>query len=241
MADKLRCIVVDDEPIGKELIVGFVQTIPFLELRASFEDPIEALTYLQSNETDIIFSDIQMPKINGINLIRSLTKPPLIIFITAHRDFALDGFENGVVDYLIKPVAYDRFLKAVNRAKERADSAKISTVPESLKPELSSSDHIFVKVNGKLVKVTLKDILYIEALGDYLKIVTSSESLTTLATLKSMEDILLPLKHFRIHRSFIVKISAIKSISGNTAELNNGKVIPIALTKKEDLFNLLGI
>ncbi|NHQ68907.1 LytR/AlgR family response regulator transcription factor, partial [Elizabethkingia miricola] len=176
----------------------FVQTIPFLELRASFEDPIEALTYLQSNETDIIFSDIQMPKINGINLIRSLTKPPLIIFITAHRDFALDGFENGVVDYLIKPVAYDRFLKAVNRAKDRADSAKISTVPESLKPELSSSDHIFVKVNGKLVKVTLKDILYIEALGDYLKIVTSSESLTTLATLKSMEDILLPLKHFRI-------------------------------------------
>ncbi|MCT4084705.1 response regulator transcription factor [Elizabethkingia anophelis] len=241
MADKLRCIVVDDEPIGKELIVGFVQTIPFLELRASFEDPIEALTYLQSNETDIIFSDIQMPKINGINLIRSLTKPPLIIFITAHRDFALDGFENGVVDYLVKPVAYDRFLKAVNRAKERADSAKMVISTGSLKLELPSADYIFVKVNGKLVKVTLKDILYIEALGDYLKIVTSSESLTTLATLKSMEDILLPLKHFRIHRSFIVKISAIKSISGNTAELNNGKVIPIALTKKDELFSLLGI
>jgi len=237
MADKLRCIVVDDEPIGKELIVGFVQTIPFLKLSASFEDPIEALTYLQSNEIDIIFSDIQMPKVNGINLIRSLTKPPLIIFITAHRDFALDGFENGIVDYLVKPVAYDRFLKAVNRAKDRADL--VST--ESLKPELPSAEYIFVKVNGKLVKVILKDILYIEALGDYLKIVTPTESLTTLATLKSMEDVLLPLKYFRIHRSFIVKINAIKSISGNTAELNNGKTIPIALTKKDELFSLLGI
>ena len=98
MNDKLRCIVIDDEPIGRELIVDFVKTIPFLELQASYEDPIDALAYLQSNEVDIVFSDIEMPKINGIDLIRTLTKPPSIIFITAHRDFALEGFENGVVD-----------------------------------------------------------------------------------------------------------------------------------------------
>ncbi|PWN59184.1 LytR/AlgR family response regulator transcription factor [Chryseobacterium oncorhynchi] len=239
MSEKLRCIVIDDEPIGKELIVDFVKTIPFLELQASYDDPIDALTYLQSNEVDIIFSDIQMPKISGIDLIRSLTKPPSIIFITAHRDFALEGFENGVVDYLVKPVAYDRFLKAVNRAKERMQTASKTEVssPEAPNPV----DRIFIKVNGKLVKVILDDILYVEALGDYLKIVTDTESFTTLATLKSMEDILVPPKFFRVQRSFIVKMTSIKSVSGNVIELNNGKAITIATTKKDELFSLLGI
>ena len=239
MSEKLRCIVIDDEPIGKELIVDFVKTIPFLELQASYDDPIDALTYLQSNEVDIIFSDIQMPKISGIDLIRSLTKPPSIIFITAHRDFALEGFENGVVDYLVKPVAYDRFLKAVNRAKERMQTASKTEVssPEAPNPV----DRIFIKVNGKLVKVILDDILYVEALGDYLKIVTDTESFTTLATLKSMEDILIPPKFFRVQRSFIVKLVSVKSVSGNVIELNNGKAITIATTKKDELFSLLGI
>ncbi|MGU3377604.1 LytR/AlgR family response regulator transcription factor [Chryseobacterium sp. M5A1_1a] len=239
MNDKLRCIVIDDEPIGKELIVDFVKTIPFLELQASYDDPIDALTYLQSNEVDIIFSDIQMPKISGIDLIRSLTKPPSIIFITAHRDFALEGFENGVVDYLVKPVAYNRFLKAVNRAKERMQTASKTEISSPGTP--NPVDRIFIKVNGKLVKVILDDILYVEALGDYLKIVTDTESFTTLATLKSMEDILIPPKFFRVQRSFIVKLLSVKSVSGNVIELNNGKAITIATTKKDELFNLLGI
>lgn len=239
MNEKLRCIVIDDEPIGKELIVDFVKTIPFLELKASYDDPIDALTYLQSNEVDIIFSDIQMPKITGIDLIRSLTRQPSIIFITAHRDFALEGFENGVVDYLVKPVAYNRFLKAVNRAKERI---QIASKTETAAPEIPNKvDRIFIKVNGKLVKIILDDILYVEALGDYLKIVTDTESFTTLATLKSMEDILIPPKFFRVQRSFIVKLISVKSVSGNVIELNNGKAITIATTKKDELFSLLGI
>lgn len=244
MNEKLKCIVIDDEPIGKELIVDFVKTIPFLELQASYEDSMEALVYLQSNEVDIIFSDIQMPKINGIELIRSLSKQPSIIFITAHRDFALEGFEDGVVDYLVKPVAYNRFLKAVNRAKERIQGAVISSKTETPKPEESSKasvDRIFIKVNGKLVKVILSDILYGEALGDYLKIVTDTESFTTLATLKSMEDLLVPPMFFRVQRSFIVKLTAIKSVSGNVIELNNGKAITIASSKKDEMFSLLGI
>lgn len=239
MTEKLRCIVIDDEPIGRELIVDFVKTIPFLELQTSYEDPIDALAYLQSNEVDIIFSDIEMPKINGIDLIRTLTKPPAIIFITAHRDFALEGFESGVVDYLVKPVAYSRFLKAVNRAKERIQT---SAKTKSTSPEIDSSpERIFIKVNGKLVKVILEDILYAEALGDYLKIVTDTETFTTLATLKSMEDILVAPAFFRVQRSFIVKITSIKSVSGNIIELNNGKTITIALNKKDELFNLLRI
>lgn len=240
MNDKLRCIVIDDEPIGRELIVDFVKTIPFLELQASYEDPIDALAYLQSNEIDIVFSDIEMPKINGIDLIRTLTKPPAIIFITAHRDFALEGFENGVIDYLVKPVAYSRFLKAVNRAKERIQAPAPKT--KTAAPENDSSlERIFIKVNGKLVKVILDDILYAEALGDYLKIVTAAETYTTLATLKSMEDILVAPNFFRVQRLFIVKLTSIKSVSGNVIELNNGKSITIALNKKEELFNLLRI
>lgn len=240
MNEKLRCIVIDDEPIGRELIVDFVKTIPFLELQSSYEDPIDALTYLQSNEVDIVFSDIEMPKINGIDLIRTLTKPPSIIFITAHRDFALEGFESGVIDYLVKPVAYNRFLKAVNRAKERIHASS-HPIKNASQENDHSPERIFIKVNGKLVKVILNDILYVEALGDYLKIVTSTESLTTLATLKSMEEILGIPKFFRVQRSFIVKITAIKSVSGNIIELNNSKTITIALNKKEELFNLLRI
>ncbi|WP_336719028.1 LytTR family DNA-binding domain-containing protein [Chryseobacterium mucoviscidosis] len=240
MNDKLRCIVIDDEPIGRELIVDFVKTIPFLELQASYEDPIDALAYLQSNEVDIVFSDIEMPKINGIDLIRTLTKSPSIIFITAHRDFALEGFENGVVDYLVKPVAYSRFLKAVNRAKERIQTP-VPKTKAAVSENDSSPERIFIKVNGKLVKVILDDILYAEALGDYLKIVTTAETYTTLATLKSMEDILVAPNFFRVQRSFIVKLTSIKSVSGNVIELNNGKSITIALNKKDELFSLLRI
>lgn len=239
MSDKLRCIVIDDEPIGRELIVNFVESIPFLELLISFEDPIEALTYLQSNKVDLVFSDIEMPKINGIDLIQTLTKPPAIIFITAHRDFALEGFENGVIDYLVKPVAYSRFLKAVNRAKEIIQIPAKTNI--SVSESNSTSERIFIRVNGKLVKVMLDDVLYVEALGDYLKIVTASETFTTLATLKSMEDILVPPNFFRVQRSFIVKVTSIKAVSGNVVELNNGKSITVALNKKDELFDLLRI
>lgn len=231
---KLSFIVVDDEPLGKELIVGFAQSVPFLEFKAAFEKPMEALAYLQTNEIDIVFTDVQMPGISGIELISSLTNPPLTIFITAHRDFALDGFENGAVDFLVKPVAYSRFLKAANRAKDRISVGKKDESKESL-------DKIFIKVNGKLVKILLNEILYIEALGDYLKIVTVSESFTTLGTLKSMEEILVPPSFLRVQRSFIVSISSIKSISGNIIELNNGKSISIASIKKDELLRLLGI
>lgn len=236
MNKKLCCVVIDDEPIGKDLIVNFVNTVPFLDLKASFEDPVEALSYLYSNTIDIIITDINMPKISGIDLIRSLPEQPAIIFITAHRDFALEGFENGVVDFLVKPVAYDRFFKAVSRAREKILSSNREDIPDK-----NVLNRIFIKANGKLVKIILDDIIYIEALGDYLKIVTNTESYTTLATLKSIESILIPPIFLRIQRSFIVKISAIKSVSGNIIELNNNKTITIASNKKDELFNLLGI
>jgi len=232
--EKLVCIVIDDEPIGREVIETFVRDIPFLRLSASFGDPVEALTYLQDNSVDIVFSDIQMPKINGMELLRSLLHPPLVIFITAHRDFALDSFEAGVTDYLIKPVRFDRFLKAVNRVKDRISAQE--AIP--LQP---STDKIFVKSEGKLIKILLSEILYVESQGDYLKIVISSASYMTQLTLKSMDEILNQPNFFRVQRSFILNLEAVRSINGSTVELINGKSISIAVNKKEELFALLGI
>lgn len=234
--NKLICIVIDDEPLGREVIETFVKEIPYLELTASFEDPVEALIYLQNNMVDIVFSDIQMPKISGMELLRSLVHPPVVIFITAQRDFALDGFEAGVTDYLVKPVRFDRFLKAVSRAKERISVSQVATMQHQV-----HSDRIFIKSEGKLVKILFDEILYIEAQGDYLKIVIPSESFTTQLTLKSMEEVLNLPTFFRVQRSFILNLEAVRSVNGNTVELTNGKSISIALNKKEELFSLLGI
>lgn len=233
--EKLRCIVLDDEPIGREIIENFVKEIDFLELVDSFEDPVKALMFLKNNNVDLIFSDIQMPKINGLDLVKSLENPPVIIFITAHRDFALDGFETGATDYLVKPVRFDRFLKAVNKAKDYISLKQNSTVHQV------NSDRIFIKSDGKLTKILLDEILYVEAQGDYLKIVIQNETYTTLATLKSMDEVLTLPKFFRVQRSFIINLEAIRSLSGNMVELVNGKSISIALNKKEELFQLLGI
>jgi len=233
--EKLTCIIIDDEPLGKEVIETFVKDISFLSLSASFEDPLEALVYLQHNTVDIVFSDIQMPKINGMELLRSLLHPPVVIFISAHRDFALDGFEAGVTDYLIKPVRFDRFLKAVNRAKDRISASHIPVIQQP------TADKIFVKSEGKLVKILLSEILYVEAQGDYLKIVIASASFSTQLTLKSMDEILNQPNFFRVQRSFILNLEAVRSINGNTVELIDGKSISIATNKKEELFALLGI
>lgn len=233
--EKLHCIIIDDEPLGRDVIESFVQEIPFLSLTKSFGDPTEALLYLQNNTVDIIFSDIQMPKINGMELVKSLSNPPVIIFITAHRDFALDGFDTGATDYLVKPVRFDRFLKAVNRAKDYIALKQIPSIQQV------NTDRIFIKSEGKLIKILLDEILYVEAQGDYLKIVIDSETYTTQATLKSMEEILTLPGFFRVQRSFILNIEAIRSVNANMAELINGKTISIALNKKDELFSLLGI
>lgn len=233
--EKLRCIVLDDEPIGREIIENFVKEIDFLHIVDSFDDPVKALMFLENNKVDIIFSDIQMPKISGLDLVKTLENPPVIIFITAHRDFALDGFETGATDYLVKPVRFDRFLKSVNKAKDYISLKHNSTVHQV------NSDRIFIKSDGKLTKILLDEILYLEAQGDYLKIVIDNETYTTLATLKSMDEVLTLPKFFRVQRSFIINLEAVRSLNGNMVELVNGKSISIALNKKEELFQLLGI
>ncbi|MDM1072061.1 response regulator transcription factor [Empedobacter brevis] len=230
---KLSCIILDDEPLGREIIEHFSSKISFLDVKKSFEDPIEAMLFLQEHTIDLLITDINMPQINGIELVQSLRHPPAIIFVTAHRDFALDGFDSGAIDYLVKPVRFERFLTAVNRVKERQK--------EVYDTETVVRDFIFVKANGKLEKIIFNEIIYIEAQGDYLKIVTKNEHFVTLSTMKSFEEHLLIPEFLRVQRSFIVNVSAIQSFSGHTIELDNGKSISISVSKKEELFKILGV
>ncbi|WP_314060814.1 LytTR family DNA-binding domain-containing protein [Empedobacter brevis] len=230
---KLSCIILDDEPLGREIIEHFSSKISFMDVKKSFEDPIEAMLFLQEHTIDLLITDINMPQINGIELVQSLRHPPAIIFVTAHRDFALDGFDSGAIDYLVKPVRFERFLTAVNRVKERQK--------EVYDTETVVRDFIFVKANGKLEKIIFAEIIYIEAQGDYLKIVTKNEYFVTLSTMKSFEEHLVIPEFLRVQRSFIVNVSAIRSFSGHTIELDNGKSISISVSKKDELFKILGV
>jgi len=233
--EKLNCVIIDDEPLGRDVVESFVKEISFLQVLATFEDPVEALLFIRDHPVDLVFSDIEMPKLNGLELVRALGNTLVVIFITAYRDFAIDGFDTGATDYLVKSVRFDRFLKAVSKAKDYLDLKRASSIPKVNK------DHIFIKSDGKLIKILLTEMLYVEAQGDYLKIVTPSAIHSTQVTLKAMEETLTLPKFFRIQRSFILNLEAIKSVNGHMVELLNGKSISIALNKKEEFFALLGI
>ena len=231
----ISCIIIDDEPLAREIIETFVKDIPFLQLVNSFGDSLEALLYLQDNDVDIVFSDIQMPKINGIELVESLSNPPVIIFITAHRNFAIDGFESGVTDYLVKPVRFERFLKAVNKAKDYL-KLKLDSSNDQI-----NADRLFIKSEGKLIKILIDEIEFIEAQSDYIKLVVSGEIYMTQMTLKSMAEILKSPKFFKVQRSFIINLETVRSVNGHVVELNSGKKITISPNNKEELFSRLGI
>ncbi|MBP7499223.1 MAG: response regulator transcription factor [Chryseobacterium sp.] len=233
--EKINCIIIDDEPLGRDLVESFAKEISYLNILGIFENPLTALSFLEENPVDLVFSDIEMPKINGLDFLRTLENPPVFIFITAYREFALDGFDTGATDYLVKPVRFDRFLKAVQKAKKHIDLKKNSS---NLQNE---NDKIFIKSEGKIIKILLSEILYIEAQGDYLNVMTTSEIYSTQMTLTSMEDSLQNKKFFRVQRSFILNLDFVRSIHGNMVELLNGKSISVSVNKKEELCKLLGM
>lgn len=233
--NKINCIIIDDEPLGRDVVESFAKEVSYLNILETFENPVEAMIFVKENPVDLIFSDIEMPKINGLELLRTLENPPVFIFITAYREFALDGFDTGATDYLVKPVRFDRFLKAVQKAKDYLDLKKKSGT------SLEHHDKIFIKSEGKIIKILLSEIIYIEAQGDYLNVVTSSDVYSTQMTLSAMEESIKDEKFLRIQRSFILNLNFVRSIHGNMVELLNGKSISISVNKKEDLFRLLGM
>lgn len=233
--EKINCIIIDDEPLGRDLVESFAKEVSYLNILGIFENPLTALSFLEENPVDLVFSDIEMPKINGLDFLRTLENPPVFIFITAYREFALDGFDTGATDYLVKPVRFDRFLKAVQKAKNHIDLKRNSSNSQN------ENDKIFIKSEGKIIKILLAEILYIEAQGDYLNVMTTSEIYSTQMTLTSMEENLQNKKFFRTQRSFILNLEFVRSIQGNMVELLNGKSISVSVHKKEELYKLLGM
>ncbi|MCF8243346.1 MAG: LytTR family DNA-binding domain-containing protein [Melioribacteraceae bacterium] len=231
--NKIRCLVVDDEPLAANVIKSYIEKVDMLELVAICSNAVETFNKLNSSKIDLIFLDIKMPQISGMELMKSLTNPPQIILTTAFRDFAVESYEHGVIDYLLKPISFERFLKAIGKITLNQQSASILTAPE-----VSKQEFIFVKSNKKQVKVALDKILYIEGLKEYLQIITTTEKIISYLSLTYMIEKLPSDKFIRVHRSYIISINKIKSYSA--AEITMpGKTIPIGNHYKQTTLKML--
>lgn len=223
----LKCLVVDDEPLARSLISDYVNKVPYLQLVGVAENAINAIRFLRENHIDLLFLDIQMPELTGINMLKVLQKKPMVIFTTAYSEYALESYELDVVDYLLKPITFERFLKATEKAIQRALGIEVPTVTISAEPSF-----VFVKDGTKLIKVMLKDILYVEGLKDYVTLHTTDQKIVSLQRLKTLEEQLPEDQFIRIHNSFIVSLNAIHSI--RKGEVQVGKVrLPISDSYKK--------
>jgi DNA-binding LytR/AlgR family response regulator len=211
----IKCIIVDDEPLAISLLENYIREISFLEMVFSSENPIEALEYIQNNEADLVFLDIQMPELTGINFMKILGDKMKYILTTAYSEYALEGYEHHIVDYLLKPISLERFRKSAIKAQERFSLGK------------QEQNHFFVKSSGKQHKVNFADILYIESIRDYVNIKTADEEFIVLDTLKSMEQQLPENFFVRVHKSFIVNLNHIKNIGTKKIIINPEYEIPI--------------
>jgi DNA-binding LytR/AlgR family response regulator len=235
---KIRCLVIDDEQPARDILQKHIEGVEALELAGLCHNAVEALSFLQSNSVDLLFLDIQMPHILGTNFIRTLKNPPKVIFITAYRKYAVEGFELDAVDFLMKPVSFDRFLKAVNKVLHLNLESK---VPEAEKMEAAkepAQPFLYVRSDRKMVKVLFNDILYIEGLRDYIRIFTTSKAIVTKHLLASLEEMLPADGFLRIHRSYIVSIHKIESYNADTIEIAK-KELPIGRLYKHDVSRLL--
>jgi len=220
-----KCLIVDDEPLARDVIKRYLAKTPFLQLVGEYNNAIDAFVFLQTNEIDILFLDIRMPELLGTELVRSLRNPPKTIFTTAYKEYAWDGFELDAVDYLLKPIRFDRFLKAVNKALPGYENVLFSNEANGLERS-SGTDSIYLQINRKKVRIVLADIFYIESDKDYVKIFTQDKMHLSRQTITSMEALLDKNEFIRIHRSFIVPINKIKSYTHESVEINK-KELPI--------------
>lgn len=224
---RIKCIVVDDEPLAVSLLGSYVEKIPFFELVFSTENPILALEYIQKNDADLIFLDIQMSELSGINFMKIVGDKLKYILTTAYSEYALEGYEHNVIDYLLKPISFDRFQKSALKAQERFPTN-----------ETSANSYFFVKSSGQQHKINFDEILYIESIKDYVNIKTDNQEYIVLDTLKSLEN-QLPENFARVHKSFILNLDKIEKIDVRNVFLNSGKEIPIGETYKSEFFQKL--
>jgi two-component system LytT family response regulator len=239
----IRCLIVDDEPLALHVLEDYISKIPFLHLVKATTNPIEALSFVQEKLVDLVFLDVQMPELTGIQFLRIANGKAKVILTTAYSQYALEGYELDVIDYLLKPIAFDRFYKAVQKAQtvlQPTQAAAQPAQPEPAQPKQQDllSDFIFVKTEHKIQKVYLNDILFIEGLKDYISIFTAAERIITLQNMKKMEDAL-PARHFtRVHKSYIVSINKIDSIERSRIFIGD-KIIPVGDTYRDEFFKIV--
>ena len=228
----MNCVIIEDEPLARNLLVEYVKKVPSLHLVEAFSNPLAAMETLRTASIDILFLDVQMPEITGISLLKILKKRPLVILTTAYSQYALEGYELDVADYLLKPITFERFLKAVDKVTQRLESAAPVIQQLPAEQSVSSPAFIFVKDGTKLVKVKLDEILYIEGLKDYVTIFTTTQKVVTLQRLKALEEQLPSDKFIRIHNSYIVSLNAIEVIQKNEVQIK-GVLLPVGDTYRK--------
>ena len=234
----IYCLIIDDEPLAREVLRLYLSRLPGWAIAAECENAAQALEALKAHPVQVIFLDIQMPKILGTDFLRSLNRPPKVIFTTAHPGFAVEGFELNAVDYLLKPITFERFADAVKKIEQ-------AIVPEAPRSELAKKDSsadefMFIRQDNRQVKVLFSDILFLEAKRDFTSIQLRDKKLLAGFHLKMVEGILPASQFMRIHRSYIVKLSAIDAVYGNTVELR-GFQVPVGPAQKEELASKLGL
>ena len=227
----IRCLAIDDEPLALQQLTTYIQKVPFLELAAQCQSALEARKFLEQDTVDAIFCDINMPDLNGMDFIKSLQAPPLIVFTTAYSEYAVEGFKVNAVDYLLKPFGLDDFRRAANRIKERQEN--VSTNTQHPTPN-TQPDTLFVKTDYRMVKINIPDIRYIEGMSEYLKIYLEGEDkpIITLLSMKKIES-RLPENFMRIHRSYIVNLHKIQEVNKNRIIMDAETFLPIGDMYKE--------
>ena len=226
--DKYTCIIIEDEPLALEKTKSFVGKVPFLQLLSTFDNALTGLSYLNANKVDLLFLDINMDELSGIELLQSSKIESQVIITTAYQEYALKGYELQVTDYLLKPFTFNRFLQAVNKAQENLSRRNTDKLP----------DFIFVKTENRLEKIVINDILYIEGMRDYLRIHTTSKKIMTLQSFAELEQLLPPRLVCRVHKSYMVAINKIDSIERSELKIGD-MLIPVSATYKDLLFQFI--
>jgi len=230
----IKCLVVDDEPPAREIIARYIAEMPMLEYAGECANAVQAMNYLQHHQVDLLFLDIRMPQLNGNDLLKILKSPPKVIFTTAHPEYALEGYELDITDYLLKPVQFDRFVKAVHKVTQVAIPNDTVVTPEGWQQE----SFVYFRSDRKMVKVMLNDILYIESMKDYIKVVTTNGVIITKQSITSVEEMLPDHSFIRTHRSFIVSLPRIRSYTSELIEIDKTE-IPIGKLFRNNVLKTL--
>lgn len=230
---KTRCLIVDDEPLAIELVQRHVEQVEGLEVAGTCQNALEAFEFLKRESVDLLFLDIQMPLLTGIEFLRSLQHPPKVIFTTAYREYAVEGYELDIVDYLLKPISFNRFFKAINKYFALAEGSRSHSLP----PPIPTEQFLYIKSNKRTFKVRVGDILYVESLKDYIKVHLADKRIVTKEKISDFEG-RLPDHFLRVHRSFIVNLSRITAFSSSDIEVE-GSQIPIGVSYKQTVADKL--